>query len=144
MEHYSVVIVNWNAGRPWRLPPRPFGSEGGEPQQVILVDNASTDGSLAGLASTYPAIEIIRNAENVGFAQAVNQGLRAAWDQLPLVLNPDVILFPSAMARLLEFMAPARTPGSRARGLWTLMGPCKARPAGTPRPGRFCSDDRHR
>ena len=105
MEHYSVVIVNWNAGATLRRCIRALcGSDGGEPQQVILVDNASTDGSLAGLESTYPVIEIIRNERNIGFARAVNQGLRAARHQLVLVLNPDVILFSSAMARLVEFM----------------------------------------
>jgi GT2 family glycosyltransferase len=106
MEHYSVVIVNWNAGATLRTCLRGvFASEGGEPQQVIVVDNASTDGSLEGLASAYPAVEIMQNAKNVGFARAVNQGLRAARGQLILVLNPDVILLPSAMPRLLEFMA---------------------------------------
>ena len=115
MEHFSVVIVNWNAGATLRACLRAlFASEGAEPNQVILVDNASTDGSLAGLASAYPAVEIVQNAKNVGFARAVNQGLRAAWGQLVLVLNPDVILLPSAVPRLLEFMA--NLPGRRRRG----------------------------
>lgn len=106
MEHVSVVIVNWNAGGALHACLGAlFASEGGEPHQVILVDNASTDGSEAILASTYPAVEVIQNAKNVGFARAVNQGLRAARGQLVIILNPDVILWPSAVPRLLQFMA---------------------------------------
>jgi GT2 family glycosyltransferase len=67
MEHFSVVIVNWNAGAVLRrCVDAVFGSEGGDPQQVILVDNASTDESLASLGQAYPTVEIVRNAANVG------------------------------------------------------------------------------
>ena len=49
IEHVSVVIVNWNAGATLRACLAAlFASEGGDPPQVILVDNASTDGSLRG------------------------------------------------------------------------------------------------
>jgi GT2 family glycosyltransferase len=106
MEHFSVVIVNWNAGGALRCCLHAvFGSDAGDPQQVILVDNASTDGSLASLGHVHPTLEIIRNAKNVGYARAVNQGLRASRGQYALILNPDVILEPSAVSRLMQFMA---------------------------------------
>lgn len=106
MEPFSVVIVNWNAGAMLRTClDAVFVSEGVEPQQVILVDNASTDGSMAGLASAYPGVDVTQNAKNVGFARAANQGLRAAKGEFVLVLNPDVVLSPSAMPWLLDFMA---------------------------------------
>jgi hypothetical protein len=106
MEHFSVVIVNWNAGGALHACLNAlFASEGGEPHQVLLVDNASTDGSQAIRASAYPAVEVIQNTKNLGFARAVNQGLRAARGQIVVVLNPDVILWPSAVPRLLRFMA---------------------------------------
>jgi GT2 family glycosyltransferase len=106
MEHVSVVIVNWNAGAALRACVAALcASEGREPEQVIVVDNASTDRSQTGMASVYPAVELIQNAENVGFARAVNQGLRAARGQFALILNPDVILLPSAVPRLMQFMA---------------------------------------
>jgi GT2 family glycosyltransferase len=98
--------VNWNAGAALRrCLDAVFASEGGDPQQVIVVDNASTDGSLLGLASVHPAVEVIQNAGNVGYARAVNQGLRASRGQYAVVLNPDVVLQPSAMPRLMQFMA---------------------------------------
>jgi GT2 family glycosyltransferase len=106
MEHVSVVIVNWNAGEALHACLGAlFASEGGKSHQVILVDNASTDGSQTIPASAYPALEVIQNTQNLGFARAVNQGLRAARGQLVVVLNPDVILWPSAVSRLLQFMA---------------------------------------
>lgn len=106
MEHVSVVIVNWNAGGALSACLGAlFTTEGGQLQQIIVVDNASTDGSAARLASAYPGVEIIQNAKNVGFARAVNQGLCAARGQLAVILNPDVILLPSAVPRLLQFMA---------------------------------------
>src|SRR5262249_44678894 len=77
---------------------------GDGPCQVIVVDNASTDGSQSGLTSTYPALHVIQNATNVGFARAVNQGLRAAWGDFALVMNPDVVLLPASLSRLMEFM----------------------------------------
>ena len=105
IEHVSVVIVNWNAGAALRACLTAlFTSEGEEPHQVILVDNASTDGSQTGLTSAYPALEVIQNAKNVGFARGVNQGLRAAKGQFALVLNPDVILHPTSLSRLMQFM----------------------------------------
>lgn len=98
--------MNWNAGATLRLCLAAlFAGESGVPAQVILVDNASTDGSLAGLIEAYPTLEIIRNAGNVGFARAVNQGFRTVRGQFAFLLNPDVILQPSAVGRLTEFMA---------------------------------------
>ena len=55
IEHVSVVIVNWNAGAALRACLAAlFASEGGDPPQVILVDNASTDGSLRGADRDLP------------------------------------------------------------------------------------------
>jgi hypothetical protein len=105
MPRASLVIVNWNAGAALRgCLASVFSGEGADQDQVILVDNASTDGSQQGLTATYPALELIQNARNVGFARAVNQGLRAARAPFAVLLNPDVVLEPSAVSRLVEFM----------------------------------------
>lgn len=105
MDDVSVVIVNWNAGATLRACLTGLSaSEGDRPHQVIVVDNASTDRSPSELDSAYPAVQLIQNATNVGFARAVNQGLRAAWGHFALVMNPDVILQASALPRLMEFM----------------------------------------
>jgi len=59
--------------------------------RIVVVDNASTDGSPAGLRERWPAIDVRENRENVGFAAAVNVGIRASQSELVLLLNPDTI-----------------------------------------------------
>ncbi len=61
--------------------------------EVLVVDNASTDNSVAGLCQRFPQLHIIANSENVGFARAVNQGLKSASAaDYYLLLNPDTII----------------------------------------------------
>jgi hypothetical protein len=102
MPALSVVIVNWNAGA--TLPAclaSVFGSRlTGGPPEVLLVDNASTDGSVELAIQAHPGISVIRNPDNRGFARAANQGLARAGGELLLLLNPDVVLEPDAMAIL--------------------------------------------
>ncbi len=85
----SVIIPNWNGAH--HLP----ACLGGLRAQtyprvdVIVVDNGSTDGSLALLAAEYPDVQVIALGRNLGFAGACNAGLRAASGQLLALLNND-------------------------------------------------------
>ncbi len=74
------------------------------PTELIVVDNASTDGGPGLVSEQFPEARLIVNEENLGFAAAVNQGLGLAQGEFLLVLNPDVVLLPGALRRLLEFM----------------------------------------
>ena len=124
MDDVSVVIVNWNADATLRACLTALSaSEGDRPDQVIVIDNASTDASLSELDSAYPAVQVIENATNVGFARAVNQGVRAVRGHFALILNPDVILQPSALPRLMEFMTTHPSVG--------IAGPRLLNPDGT-------------
>ena len=106
IEHVSVVIVNWNAGAALRACLTAlFTSEGGDPLRSSSSTTRRRTAAWPGLTSAYPALELIQNAKNVGFARAVNQGLRAGESQFALVLNPDVILLPpDGPVRLMQFM----------------------------------------
>jgi N-acetylglucosaminyl-diphospho-decaprenol L-rhamnosyltransferase len=87
--------------------------------QVLLVDNASTDGSASIARRFAPRVEVLENAKNVGFATAVNQGVRLAGHPLCLVLNPDTILSSGALERLvecLETLGPDAVVGPRLSG----------------------------
>lgn len=96
----SAIIVNFNAGPLLRgcvdsLLACPLAVE------VIVVDNASHDGSLESLPDS-PHIRVIRNATNVGFAAACNIGIHASSAPFLLFLNPDCFFEPGAVPALLD------------------------------------------
>lgn len=76
--------------------------------EVVVVDNASTDGSVEMIKEEFPKIRVIRNEENFGFAKAVNQGLRIALGETFLVLNSDTQIQPGIIEKLLEFERKVR------------------------------------
>ncbi|HWN22748.1 MAG TPA: glycosyltransferase family 2 protein [Gaiellaceae bacterium] len=79
------------------------------PVDVIVVDNASSDGTLELLATRFPRVTVVRNEENLGFGRAVNQGAAAAADADAIILvNNDAVCAPDFVARLLApFADPA-------------------------------------
>ena len=101
----SVIIVNHNGGPllgaclerlAGAIPP---GSE------IVLVDNASADGSADDLEARFPGLRVIRNARNVGYGTANNQALQVALGRYILLLNPDVLVSPQAIRTGLDFLA---------------------------------------
>ena len=75
------------------------------PLEVIVVDNASCDQTvdcLLRVVADHSACSVIRNPENRGFAKAVNQGIAASRGEFVLVLNPDCVVAPAAIAMALK------------------------------------------
>lgn len=70
--------------------------------EVILVDNGSTDGSCAFVASQYSWVHIIELSENFGFSRAVNEGIRAARAPYVLLLNNDTEVEPDFLKEMVE------------------------------------------
>ncbi len=70
--------------------------------EVIVVDNASEDGSADMVAAEFPAVRLVRNAENVGFGRANNQAMRLAHGDWLLLLNSDTLLVDGSVAELAE------------------------------------------
>ena len=107
MDTLSVIIVNWNAGEALNdcLESLSVSRAWCGELEILLVDNASTDGSQARAIREYPGIKLLQNAGNCGFAPAVNRGLSLAAGELALLLNPDVVLNPTAILLLADFMA---------------------------------------
>ncbi|HEY8573354.1 glycosyltransferase family 2 protein [Phenylobacterium sp.] len=87
--------------------------------EVILVDNASTDGAAEAAAKADPSVVFIRNAENLGFAAAVNQGARAAEGRWLALLNPDAMAEPDWLEKLLA--AAADNPAVKSFGCRQLL-----------------------
>ena len=121
----STVVVNYNAGELLRSCvdsllncPREI--------EVIVVDNASTDGSLDALRGL-PCVQIIKNPSNLGFAAACNQGARAASAPFLLFLNPDSAFKPGVLSKLLDAMIEDERVG--------MVGGLLANPDGTEQAG---------
>ena len=72
--------------------------------ETVVVDNDSRDGTAGALASGFPAVRLIANPENVGYARAVNQGVRATRGAFVLILNPDCELRATAARRLMDYL----------------------------------------
>lgn len=81
-----------------------FADGGVAEPEVIVVDNASGDGTVEMIGSLFPRVELIVNSENRGFSRAVNQALRRATGRYLLVLNPDMVVLDNALAALVGFM----------------------------------------
>jgi N-acetylglucosaminyl-diphospho-decaprenol L-rhamnosyltransferase len=69
---------------------------------ITVVDNASSDGSVAAVQSQWPSVQMIPLASNVGFARANNAGFRQTHGELVLLLNSDTIAPAGAIDRLVE------------------------------------------
>ncbi len=95
----SVVIVNWNTLEMLRdVLGSVFAHAGGLGLQVIVVDNASEDGSADMVAAEFPQAALIRNTGNRGFAAANNQGFALATGRHILLLNSDTLVLGDVLA----------------------------------------------
>ncbi len=72
--------------------------------RVVVVDNASSDDTVAVVRSRFPQVQLIRNDTNMGFTRANNQALAACSEPFVLLLNPDTIVQPGAVQTMLQYM----------------------------------------
>lgn len=76
----------------------------GVPHEVIVVDNASADGTPEYIAEHWPQVRLIRSAQNEGFAVANNRGYEAATGRWLMLLNADTLVLDSGLADAVQFM----------------------------------------
>lgn len=100
----SIIIVSWNA--------RDYLKQCLEsltptvcqyPMEVIVVDNASSDGSQGLVESRFPHVRLIRNSTNLGFARGNNLGIRSATGRYLCLINSDVKVLPDCINRLVDY-----------------------------------------
>jgi GT2 family glycosyltransferase len=101
----SIVIVNWNTESVLRECLRSIGRPAApEAFEIILVDNASIDGTVDMVRREFPHATVLSNPANRGFAAACNQGIVRAQGRYLLLLNPDTVVHPGALDSMTEFM----------------------------------------
>ena len=101
----SVVIVAWNAKHYLKLcleslasaPPR-------RSMEVLVVDNASADDTVAMVEARFPWVNLIKSKENLGFAKGNNVAIRQCRGRYIALVNPDVIVFPGCLDTLADFL----------------------------------------
>ncbi len=81
-----------------------FRDRGNVSTEVFVVDNASSDRTRRVVQGDFPQTKTMWNEENRGFASAVNQAMRVATNEVVLLLNPDTIVLPGALASMLAFL----------------------------------------
>lgn len=100
MVSVSIVIVNWNGGRVTEACLDALRTQSMAPDEIVVVDNASTDGSPELIASVYPEVRLIRQGANSGFAAGTNAGIRASSGELVVTLNNDTVPAPGWLSAL--------------------------------------------
>lgn len=102
----SIIIVNYNTKELLKNLLISFKNSnlGKYKVEVIVVDNASTDGSSESIKLYLPTIKLIQNQTNLGYAKANNQGIRIAKGEYILLLNSDTLLNKTTLFKMLKFM----------------------------------------
>jgi len=101
----SICIVNWNTCEYLRACLESIRDTRGDLEpEVIVVDNASRDGSQRMVRTDFPEVTLIANERNLNYAHGNNQALEAATGEFRLLLNPDVVLLPGSLQELLAAM----------------------------------------
>ncbi len=95
----DVVIVSWN-GRDDLPECLSALQRSTAPIRVLLVDNASHDGSVEYVRAAHPWVEIVAQEENTGYAAGANEGLRRSRGEFAVIMNPDAVLAPDYVERL--------------------------------------------
>lgn len=112
----SIVIVNYNVKFYLEQCLRSlFLSAEGIETEVFVVDNNSTDGSVAYLRERFPNVRYIENKDNKGFSKANNQAIREATGEYVLLLNPDTFLTSRTLKDCLALLD--NEPGAGATGV---------------------------
>jgi GT2 family glycosyltransferase len=120
----SVLVVSHNVRDLLLDTLRALANEGWPELEVIVVDNASTDGSAEAVRREFPEATMVALTRNVGYGRANNVGFERAHGGLVLLLNPDVTVAPGCLGHLVRFLQHHPDAGA--------VGPRLVRPDGRP------------
>lgn len=125
----SIIIVSWNVRDLLLRCLTSLRQEADAVEtEIIVVDNASQDGTAAAVRAAFPEVRVIANTENRGFTGANNQGLALAGGDCLFLLNPDTEVRPGALLELRRYLAEHPQVG--------IIGPRLRYPDGSIQPSR--------
>ena len=105
MINLSICIVSYQARDLLRDCLRSiYGTVDSLSFEIIVVDNFSADGAPEMLREEFPAVQLLTNNENTGFTRPYNQAMRLTQGRYVVILNPDTLLLPNAIAELARFL----------------------------------------
>lgn len=122
----SVVIVSWNVCELLRGCIESVLSADGPSVEIIVVDNASADGSAEMVQAEFPQVDLIASDVNLGFSRANNVGLARSVGRHVFFLNPDTLLSKDTLKRMVSFLEEHRK--------FDMVGPRLVLPDGTVQP----------
>jgi len=100
----AIAILNWN-GREFLAKFLPYVLQySSQVAEVYVIDNASSDGSVAFLRENFSGIKIIENSENYGFAGGYNRGLKFIEAEYYIILNSDIEVTPAWIYPMIDFL----------------------------------------
>ena len=105
MIQLSIIIVTWNAKKYVAECLDSLQAFSNNPNaEIIVVDNASTDGTPELVRDSYPGVTLIRNEGNLGFAKGNNVGIRRSTGEYVLLINSDVHVLDHCIEQIVEYM----------------------------------------
>lgn len=116
----SIIVVSYNTKALIIACLRSVFEQTSGDFEVIVVDNASQDGSASAIAKEFPTVHLITSPENLGFAGANNLAAERASGEFILLLNPDTVILDRAIDKVMDFAH--RQPEARIWGGRTLFG----------------------
>ena len=120
MVRVSLIIVNWNGRHYLEGCLASLAQQDYTDCEIVLVDNASVDDSVAFIRERYPAVRLIENVENVGFAGANIQALEWCRGEYIGLLNNDTEIHPGWLERLVAALDAAPDAGGACGTIYSL------------------------
>lgn len=123
----SVLIISYNTREMTLACLRSIAAQTSDPHEIIVLDNASSDGSAEAIEQEFTGITLLKEIHNHGFARANNIGAKHATGEFLLLLNPDTVVLDGALDRLIAFAR--RVPKARIWGGRTVFADGRQNPA---------------
>jgi len=124
----SVSLVNWNGGTDIiRCLESVYAQTYPNIREVVIVDNGSTDGSVALIEEKFPNVRILKNDSNLGFCKAHNQAIRMTQGEFVLLLNFDILLEPDFLSYMVSAMTSEDRIGMVSGKLYRIVNGAKTK-----------------